>query len=148
MQEAISTEELRQAILRFVAWLERYGETSYDHQSFFASKAGRRVKALYYQKPLLGRIAVSPMIFCEAFLPSTRSLFGKRQRFPIADAHYAMGFAALSETLGRALPPSRGPFSRSSQGDAQSWLRTLCLGISIRLGNASSVWRYSYSQLA
>lgn len=87
------------AVLRFVAWLDRYGETSYDHQSFFASDLGRSAKALYYRKPLLGTLAVAPMIFAEAVLPSTRRFFWKRQRFPIADAHYAMGFALLAGTL-------------------------------------------------
>jgi hypothetical protein len=99
MTETITNEELQAAILRFVGWLDRFGETSYDHQSFFASDLGRRAKALYYRKPLLGTLAVSPMIFCEAFLPSTRRLFWKPQRFPIADAHYAMGFAFLSQVL-------------------------------------------------
>jgi len=99
-QQLESVQNLRAAILRFVDWLDRYGEISYDHQSFFASDLGRSAKALYYRKPLLGTLAVSPMIFCEAFLPSTRSLYFKRQRFPIADAHYAMGFAFLSQTLG------------------------------------------------
>jgi len=81
-------------------WLDRYGETSYDHQSFFASKLGRGAKALYYRRPLLGTLAVAPMIFCEAFVPSARRLFWKPQRFPIADAHYAMGFAFLAEIYG------------------------------------------------
>ena len=84
------------AVNRFCDWLDRYGETSYDHQSFFASRLGRAAKALYYRRPLLGTLAVSPMIFCEAFLPSARRLFWKPQRFPIADAHYAMGFAFLA----------------------------------------------------
>lgn len=84
------------AVRRFLAWLNRYGETSYDHQSFFASSIGRNAKALYYRKPLLGTIAVAPMIFCEAFLPSARRFFWKPQRFAIADAHYAMGFAFLA----------------------------------------------------
>ena len=52
------------------------------------------------QKPLLGKLAVAPMIFSEAFLPSARRLFWKPQRFPIADAHYAMGFAFLSQVFG------------------------------------------------
>ena len=88
-------------VLRFTKWLDRFGETSYDHQSFFASDLARAAKSLYYRKPLLGTIAVSPMIFSEAFLPSARKLFWKRQRFPIADAHYAMGFAFLSRALGQ-----------------------------------------------
>lgn len=85
------------SIRRFGEWLDHYGELSYDHQSFFASKLGRDAKALYYRKPLLGTMAVAPMIFCEAFLPSARPLFWKPQRFPIADAHFAMGFAFLAE---------------------------------------------------
>ena len=46
---------------------------------------------------LIGTVAVSPMVFCEAFLPSARRLFHQPIRFPIADAHYAMGFAFLYE---------------------------------------------------
>ena len=88
------------AVVRFTEWLDCYGETSYDHQSFFASDLARRAKSLYYKRPLLGTLAVSPMIFCEAFVPSARRLFWKPQRFPIADAHYAMGFAFLSQALG------------------------------------------------
>jgi len=40
------------------------------------------------------------MVFFEAFVPSARRLFWKPQRFPIADAHYAMGFALLAEIYG------------------------------------------------
>src|SRR5438309_10243433 len=93
-------ENIEAVVSRFIEWLDRYGETSYDYQSFFASGLGRRAKALYYRKPLLGMVAVSPMILCEAFVPSARRLFWKPQRFPIADAHYAMGFAFLSRALG------------------------------------------------
>jgi hypothetical protein len=94
-------EKVEASVLRFVGWLDGYGELSYDHQSFFASDRTRSAKALYYKRPLLGTLAVAPMIFCEAFLPSARKLFWKPQRFPIADAHYAMGFAFLSQVLGR-----------------------------------------------
>ena len=93
-------EQVHIALQRFLEWLDVYGETSYDHQSFFASHLGRRAKALYYTKPLLGMLAVLPMIACEAFVPSARKLFWKPQRFPIADAHYAMGFAFLAKASG------------------------------------------------
>ena len=46
---------------------------------------------------MLGTIAVVPMIFSEAFVPSARWAFWKPQRFPIADAHYAMGFSFLAQ---------------------------------------------------
>jgi hypothetical protein len=81
----------------FTGWLERFGETSWDHQSFFAGPIGSRAKALYYRHKALGTAAVAPMIFFEAFLPSARRLFHHPIRFPIADAHYAMGFAFLCE---------------------------------------------------
>jgi hypothetical protein len=100
MVETTQVEKAQASVLRFVEWLDSYGETSYDHQSFFASDLGRRAKALYYTNPALGTLAVSPMILCEAFVPSVRKLFWKPQRFPIADAHYAMGFAFLSQVLG------------------------------------------------
>jgi hypothetical protein len=100
MAEPVITEQVQASTRHFVQWLERYGETSYDHQSYFASDLGRGAKALYYRKPLLGMIAVSPMILSEALMPSARRLFWKPQRFPIADAHYAMGFAFLAEVYG------------------------------------------------
>jgi hypothetical protein len=102
IKETAPLENVRATIVRFAEWLDRYGETSYDHQSFFASDLGRSAKAFYYRKPLLGTLAVSPMIFCEAFLPSTRRFFWKKQRFPIADAHYAMGFAFLFQVMGQS----------------------------------------------
>ena len=48
------------SVLRFTDWLDRYGETSYDHQSYFASDLARAVKALYYKKPLLGTLRGLP----------------------------------------------------------------------------------------
>jgi len=100
LQSSAETERVLKVVLRFIEWLSQYGEDSYDFQSYYASDLGRSAKALYYKKPLLGTVAVSPMVFSEAFVPSARSIFWKRQRFPIADAHYAMGFALLFKLLG------------------------------------------------
>src|SRR5271163_4536921 len=92
----IPTQQVHKSVLRFIDWLQNYGEVSYDFQSYFSSDLTRAAKALYYKNPILGTIAVSPMVFSEAFVPSARRLFWRPQRFPIADAHYAMGFALLS----------------------------------------------------
>src|SRR5688572_11386493 len=80
----------------FTRWLDGYGETSWDHQTYFAGSFGRRAKALYYRNKALGTVAVAPMIFSEALAPSARRFFAARVRFPIADAHYAMGFALMA----------------------------------------------------
>jgi hypothetical protein len=85
---------------RFTAWLDQYGEFSWDHQSYFAGPFGRRAKALYYRSRVLGTLAVSPMILSEALWPGARRLFARPVRFPIADAHYAMGFAYLAQARG------------------------------------------------
>jgi hypothetical protein len=92
-------EDILKALERFIDWLGGYGELSYDFQTFYASRVGQSAKALYYSKPLLGIAAVAPIIFCEAFVPSARKAFFKPQRFPIADAHYAMGFFFLAKSL-------------------------------------------------
>jgi len=93
--------QMRVAVDRFVPWLEAYGETSQDHQDFFASPVGRAAKALYYRNKPAGTLAVLPMVACEAFAPWTRRFFYPRMRLPIADAHYAMGFALLHRVTGR-----------------------------------------------
>jgi hypothetical protein len=95
-------DKVSDVLADFSEWLARYGEISRDHQTFFAGPTGRAAKALYYQHKLLGTAAVAPMIFFEAFLPGARSLFHHPERFPIADAHYAMGFAFLYQTTGQA----------------------------------------------
>src|SRR5262245_40396394 len=87
-------------LANFTAWLKDFGETSRDHQSFFAGPLGGRAKSLYYRQPVIGAATVSPMIFCEAFLPSARRMFHQPIRFPIADAHYAMGFGFLYQVTG------------------------------------------------
>jgi hypothetical protein len=84
----------------FVGWLESFGETSYDHQSYFAGSVGRAAKLLYYRHRALGTLAVAPMIASEALFPAARQLFHRKLRFPIADAHYAMGFAYLASLRG------------------------------------------------
>jgi hypothetical protein len=95
-----SNEKIRQTLVAFIDWLDGYGQTSYDHQSYFAGPIGGRAKALYYRNRLLGAIAVAPMVLSEGFFPAARQLFWHKQRFPIADAHYAMGFARLYQLTG------------------------------------------------
>jgi len=99
---SLASDGVLEVVGRFAHWLETYGETSQDHQDFFASPIGRFAKQLYYRSPILGTLAVSPMIFCEAFAPWARRFFFPRQRFPIADAHFAMGFALLYRVTGEA----------------------------------------------
>jgi hypothetical protein len=119
---------VRAAVDRFVAWLERYGEASHDHQSFFAGRLGRRAKALYYRRPRLGLLAVSPMVLCEAFAPSARRFFSPPLRFAIADAHFAMGFSMLSRAQ------EHGPYYRRAVHFLDVLERTRCPGFEAAWG--------------
>jgi hypothetical protein len=98
--DASLERRVRSALVDFDAWLARYGETSYDFQTFYAGPLGRWAKGLYYKNKKLGTIAVAPIIFCEAFVPSARRFFFIPQRFPIADAHFVMGFARMFRATG------------------------------------------------
>ena len=100
IQTTAPKDKVANVLSDFTQWLARYGETSRDHQTFFAGTTGRAAKKLYYSNKALGTAAVAPMIFLEAFFPSARHLFHCSTRFPIADAHYAMGFAFLYQATG------------------------------------------------
>jgi hypothetical protein len=116
-------------VQRFTRWLDEFGEVSRDHQSFFAGPIGGRAKALYYRQKLLGTAAVAPMIFFEAFLPSARRLFYKPVRFPIADAHYAMGFAFLHQAKGEQQQLERAiHFLRELQASRSQEFKDYCWG--------------------
>lgn len=99
MQQATASNQLAdnasEVLADFSKWLSAYGESSLDYQTFYAGPIGGLAKTLYYRYRRLGIAAVAPMVFCEAFVPSARHLFYHRVRFPIADAHFAMGFAFL-----------------------------------------------------
>jgi hypothetical protein len=88
------------AALAHASWLEAYGPTSWDPYDFWANPASRRAKATYYRHPWLGLPLVAPLVLLDNALPRSRRLFWHRQRFAIADAHYAMGFIGLAQADG------------------------------------------------
>jgi hypothetical protein len=117
-------DKVSAGLTNFTRWLDAFGETSLDHQTFFAGPIGGFAKSLYYQHPKIGIAAVAPIIFCEAFIPSARRLFHPPFRFPIADAHYAMGFAFLYQATSASVYLQK----------AVHFQRVL-LGLPIRLGH-------------
>jgi hypothetical protein len=92
--------KLHSVLQRFTAWLSAYGETSHDYQSYYAGPLGGAAKELYYRHAALGTLAVAPMVLSEAFFPAGRRFFSPKLRFPIADAHYSMGFSLLYQSTG------------------------------------------------
>ncbi len=93
----------RQAVSRFIAWLERFGEQSQDSYDFWACGYGRWAKGLYYRTGRVGLPAVVPCVALDFVVPSARRFVRAPQRFPIADAHYAMAFLNLAGEGGATL---------------------------------------------
>lgn len=96
----VSSSEVKSSLLRCIRWLDDYGELSWDVDDYFNNAYGRWAKRQYYKHPRLGTLCVAPLVFQEAFTPWTRRFFWPAQRFPLADAHYAMGFAYLHQATG------------------------------------------------
>src|SRR6516165_2245701 len=71
----LPVHEIMSAVSRFIDWLNIYGEESYDFQTYYSGAIGRRAKQLYYTHRRLGTLAVLPIVFSEAFVPSARKLF-------------------------------------------------------------------------
>jgi hypothetical protein len=82
--------------MRHADWLDTHGPRSWDPYDLWATTGGRRAKAIYYRRPVFGAIAATPFVFLDAVVPASRAVLWHRQRFPIADAHYAMGFCTLA----------------------------------------------------
>ena len=69
------------------------------------------------------------MVFFEACLPSARRFFHRPLRFPIADAHYAMGFAFLFESTGDPAHLDRArELSDRPEGVTLQEVQDLCWG--------------------
>ena len=98
------------AALGHAAWSAGYGPTSWDQYDLWANPAGRRAKAVYYKHPRAGLPLVAPFVLLDAAVPASRRLFWHRQRFPIADAHYAMGFLGLARSEDAAWTRSAVPY--------------------------------------
>ena len=88
--------ELRGAIDRFAAWLERSGDgESFDPYDLWGTRYGLFSRRLYYAKHPLGVPLVAPLLLAEILCPSVRGLFVGKQRFATADAQLALAFLNL-----------------------------------------------------
>src|SRR5262245_59791732 len=85
-----------ESVRLFVDWLAEFGELSHDPHDLWATALGQRAKRLYYRNALLGSAAVAPIVALDTVLPRARGAVVSPLRFPIADAHYALGFFALA----------------------------------------------------
>ncbi len=100
-------EAVQAAVLRMIGWLDEFGETSQDLYDFYATKYGQLAKRTYYRRPLPGTLGVAPLVVLEGLAPAARGLFWPKTRFPLADAHYAMGFAYLYQATSKVEFASR-----------------------------------------
>ena len=81
-------EAVAGVLANFVRWLDGFGETSLDHQTFFSGPVGGSAKALYYRRPALGMAAVAPMIVVRSVSPVGAPLL--RRSDPLSDRRRAL----------------------------------------------------------
>jgi hypothetical protein len=135
----VNNGELLTRISSFVAWLDEYGDLSQDPYDFWASPVGARAKRFAYRHPLVGLPLVAPFVILDSTAPRSRRYFRAKQRFAVADAHYAMGFfilarvddqqewAAVAEGYLASLGESRSPgFDNAGWGYPFDW--EACVG--------------------
>ena len=101
--------EVRIAVDRFAAWLERSGYSSYDPYDVWGTRYGRLARRLFYDKRLAGAVMTAPVILMEIVCPSLRGAFVEKQRFATAEAQLALGFLNLYE-------------AERTQGSGGEWL--------------------------
>jgi hypothetical protein len=77
-------------------WLERHGAESWDPYDLLATRAGIAAKSLYYRRPRIGGLAAAPFIVADLLAPRISRVLIAPKRYPISDAHYALGFGALA----------------------------------------------------
>lgn len=109
-------------VAEFSSWLERFGPVSQDHYDFWAWEPGRRAKAAYYRHGGAAAALVAPFALADALIPRVRRLARRRTRFPIADAHYAMGYFLWAEASGD------GSAIEAGQRFLDALEQTRCLG--------------------
>jgi hypothetical protein len=96
----------RRLVNRFVSWLDAFGDRSHDPYDLWAWRPGMRAKRRYYGGGVSGVLAASPVVALDTLLPAARKLISSPHRYPIADAHFAIGFLRLAEA-GDARAPAR-----------------------------------------
>jgi hypothetical protein len=117
----IDRTSLADSLRRFTTWLDSYGLDSQDQYDYWASTGGGKAKARYYESRR-GVVAVAPYVFLETALPSTRAWFHPKSRFPIALAHYAMGYYNLFCATGQ------GEYKRRAESLLEELERQRCPG--------------------
>jgi len=70
---------------------------SYDPYDLWSTKFGLFARRVYYSHKILSVPLISPIIFADTYFPQIRKLFVKKKRYPIAEAHFIMGYLNLFE---------------------------------------------------
>ena len=86
-----------QSIEKFIDWLKTNTYFSYDQYDFWSTRYGITAKRIYYKNKFIGIPFVAVIFLAEIFYPKSRKAFVTKKRFPIADAHFILGFLNLYE---------------------------------------------------
>ena len=96
----VNSHQLQQSVDLFLSWLSQHGPYSSDLYSLWSSPFGIRAKDLYQRNRLAGAALVAPVVAADLFIPRLARRNAPRHRFPISDAHIALGYCQLADMHG------------------------------------------------
>lgn len=100
MSGGVPAERVAAALDAFTAWLARTGCAGHDQYDWWATRYGIWAKGRFYRHGWRAAALVAPLVALDTLWPAARRWVTPRRRFAIADAHYAMAFAARQRTTG------------------------------------------------
>lgn len=134
-------QQVESSINRFIAWLDSFGEVSYDRMDFFASKPGIWTKRLFYKNKYLGAPFAVFALWQETFFPSLLKLYASPRREAIGDAHFAEGFLNMYKITGEKKYLERGEhFLNALRQSAIKGYSGACWGYTFAWETSDGYW--------
>lgn len=99
---SVDLHTVASSLLSFVAWLQRAGYSGHDQYDLWATAYGIWSRRMYYRWGRLAAPLVLPVALVDWLAPGARRWLCPPRRYPIADAHYLMGFVHLHRAFGSA----------------------------------------------
>lgn len=94
---ACTPKELRTAVKRFTAWLDRNHYASYDPYDIWGTAYGRVSRRLYYAGKPAGKLLTAPLILAEIVCPAVPRWFIAKNRYATGDAQLGLAFLNLHQ---------------------------------------------------
>ena len=126
----------------FLKAIKENGYDSYDPYDLWSIKYGILARKIYYRNRVLSLPLITPILLADTYFPQIRKLFIKKKKYPIADAHFILGYINLyeitenAEYLSEAIRVSENLLKSSVNGFSGH-----CWGYPFDWQNSKGLWK-------